>query len=53
MPAFYQDNYVSLVPGSTREIPIDYIPGDNGIPAVTVEGWNVDQQTILPTSPQL
>lgn len=52
LPVFYKDNYVSLVPGSVRDIAIDYIPRDGVVPAVTVEGWNVDKQTIYPTSPQ-
>ncbi len=58
LPAFYSDNYVSLVPGSTREISIDYIPapGDNSTTpppvSVTIEGWNTDRQSVQPISTQ-
>jgi len=40
LPVFYSDNYVSLVPGESREITMegDLGPGDA---LVTVDGWNV------------
>jgi hypothetical protein len=38
LPAYYSDNYVSLMPGETRTVTIDY---DGGTPAsIAVRGWN-------------
>ena len=43
LPAFWQDNYVSLMPGEKREIAVTYRLADLGSaqPAVKVSGWNV------------
>jgi hypothetical protein len=42
LPAYYSDNYFSLLPGETREIEIEYpaatVPGT---PQLAVRGWNV------------
>ncbi len=44
LPAYYSDNYVSLMPGETRSVTIDY---DAGTPAsVAVRGWNAKGGTI-------
>ncbi len=44
LPAYYSDNYVSLMPGETREVTIDY---DSGTPAsVSVRGWNAAVKTV-------
>jgi mannosylglycoprotein endo-beta-mannosidase len=44
LPAFYSDNYFSIVPGAEKKIIVEY---DGTItPAITVEGWNVRQQEI-------
>ncbi len=39
LPAYYSDNYVSLLPGETREITIDYPAGSS--PHLTLRGWNL------------
>ncbi len=43
LPVFYGDNYVSLLPHETREIPVEFeaaqLEGDR--PRVVVQGWNV------------
>jgi hypothetical protein len=39
LPSYYNDNYVSLLPGEAREVAIDY-PG-GGAAQVGVRGWNV------------
>jgi mannosylglycoprotein endo-beta-mannosidase len=39
LPAFYSDNYVTVLPGEQRRIVIDY-KGKVVKPQVTVEGWN-------------
>ncbi|HWD93406.1 MAG TPA: glycoside hydrolase family 2 TIM barrel-domain containing protein [Verrucomicrobiae bacterium] len=43
LPAYYSDNYVSLVPGETRTISIEAASSDlgNQAPLVLVDGWNV------------
>lgn len=44
MPVFYDDNYVTLLPGTTKTIRLEYNGTEKG--NVTVEGWNVKKQTI-------
>jgi hypothetical protein len=46
LPAFYNDNYVSVMPGGKKTIVVEYDPRDVTAPAVTVEGWNVAEQKI-------
>jgi len=40
LPAYYSDNYISLLPGEAREIEVEY-PSDDGVAQVGVRGWNV------------
>jgi len=42
LPAYYGDNYVSLLPGETREIDIEY-PASvaKGDPQINLRGWNL------------
>jgi hypothetical protein len=46
LPAYYSDNYVSLMPGETREITIDYSSPDREAPQLTLRGWNVSSATV-------
>ena len=48
LPVLWDDNYVTLLPGETREIDARYAPKDLGAakPAVSVEGWNVGGQVL-------
>jgi len=47
LPAYYSDNYVSLLPGESREIEIDYpATAGSGAPELTLRGWNLTQQTV-------
>ncbi len=47
LPAYYGDNYVSLLPGETREIEIEYpAKAASGAAQVSLRGWNLAQQTI-------
>ncbi|GGH75452.1 hypothetical protein HNQ91_004597 [Filimonas zeae] len=39
LPAFYSDNYVSVLPGAEKKITIDYHPEGEEI-ALLAEGWN-------------
>jgi len=48
LPAYYSDNYVSLLPGETREIDIRYpeTAARSTKPELTLGGWNLSPQTI-------
>ena len=46
LPAYYSDNYVSLMPGETRTVTIDYT--SKVAPSVNVRGWNVEATTVTP-----
>jgi hypothetical protein len=47
LPAYYSDNYVSLLPGETREIEIEYPAKSATGPAqVALRGWNLTKQVI-------
>ena len=47
LPAYYSDNYISLLPGETRRIEIEYpaSAGKDGA-EVMLRGWNVAPQTV-------
>ncbi|RYD29212.1 MAG: glycoside hydrolase family 2 [Lysobacteraceae bacterium] len=46
LPAFYNDNYVALLPGETRRIEIRYPKTVGAAPAaVTLRGWNLPEMT--------
>jgi hypothetical protein len=47
LPVFYSDNYVSVVPGESRTVTMEYTPvKGQAMPEVSVEGWNVDERII-------
>ena len=46
LPAYYSDNYVSLLPGERRVIAIRYPATVAGAPRVTLSGWNVPAATV-------
>jgi exo-1,4-beta-D-glucosaminidase len=48
VPVFWQDNYVSLMPGESRTLTATYSLSDLGAaaPAVEVSGWNVTVQVV-------
>ena len=52
LPAYYSDNYVSLLPGESREIEIEY-PASvaRGEPQVNLRGWST-APTVVPTTQQ-
>jgi exo-1,4-beta-D-glucosaminidase len=48
LPVLWEDNYIELMPGETRELTAQYLPGTavfGGVDLV-VSGWNVDSATI-------
>ena len=48
LPAYYDDNYLMLLPGETRTIDVRY-PADARRAAVTVRAWNLTQRTVTTT----
>ena len=48
LPVLWQDNYVSLLPGETRQVTASFhsLKNDNSIPTVDIDGWNVNRQTV-------
>jgi len=40
LPAYYSDNYISLLPGEKREIAIQY-DATRAVPQLMIRGWNV------------
>jgi hypothetical protein len=45
LPAYYSDNYVSLLPGEARDIEITY-PSGKAAAAVTLRGWNLSPRNV-------
>jgi len=47
LPAYYSDNYVSLLPGESREIEIEYpATSANGPAQLALRGWNLARQVV-------
>ena len=47
LPAYFTDNYVSLLPGETREIEVAYpAKSANGPAQIALRGWNLTKQVI-------
>jgi len=46
LPAYFSDNYVSLLPGDTRTVEIRYPTAKAKTPAITLRGWNVAAATV-------
>ena len=47
LPAYYSDNYISLLPGETRSIEIQYpAKSANGTPQLAVRGWNLASEFV-------
>jgi exo-1,4-beta-D-glucosaminidase len=47
LPVFWDDNYIELMPGESREVSARYLPTSDvsGPLEVTIVGWNVDATT--------
>jgi hypothetical protein len=45
LPAYYSENYVSLLPGEERTIAVDF-PAEQGKPAIAIRGWNLATTTL-------
>ena len=49
LPVFFDDNYITLMPGEKREVSATYTVSDpHGSPQVLISGWNVAPQTLHP-----
>jgi hypothetical protein len=48
LPAYYDDNYVSLLPGESREIDIEYpaSAANDAVPQLTLRGFNLPQRPV-------
>ncbi len=40
LPTFYSDNYISVLPGESKTITINYTTQNDVTPEVEIEGWN-------------
>jgi Exo-beta-D-glucosaminidase Ig-fold domain len=47
LPAYFSDNYISLLPGETRSVEVQY-PADTvkGAAEISLRGWNATPQTV-------
>jgi len=47
LPVFYSDNYITVLPGETKTVLMDYDPAIyNGMPALSISGWNLKEQVV-------
>jgi hypothetical protein len=48
LPAYYSDNYVSLLPGESRAIHVEYPAAAAGgtVPALTLRGFNLPPRSV-------
>jgi len=47
LPVYYSDNYLSLLPGETRELEIEFPAGkESAALQLAIRGWNTAKQTI-------
>jgi hypothetical protein len=46
LPAFYSDNYVSVLPGEEKIVVIEYTPGKGQKVVVEISGWNVERMQL-------
>jgi hypothetical protein len=45
LPAYYSDNYVSLLPGEEHMVNVEFPAGDEK-PEIGLRGWNMATQTV-------
>jgi hypothetical protein len=46
LPVFYEDNYVSILPGESKTVTLEYTPNKEVSPLLSVEGWNVEEKLV-------
>ena len=47
LPSFYSNNYISVLPGETKTVLIDYTPSGTAPLMIETEGWNTDIKRVL------
>jgi len=52
LPAYYSDNYISLLPGETRTVQVEYPAASAKGAEIAVRGWNATPQVISAGSPK-
>ncbi|MGC1128622.1 MAG: hypothetical protein WA875_03585, partial [Candidatus Acidiferrales bacterium] len=51
LPAYLGDNYISLLPGESREIDVEYpAAAARGAAQIAIRGWNLASRTISVTA---
>lgn len=45
LPAYYSDNYISLLPGERRKLTVEF-PAGTGTAAFTLRGWNLRTEAV-------
>lgn len=45
LPAYYSENYVSMLPGEERTVTVEFPAGTNK-PAIGLRGWNLETETL-------
>ncbi|MCW3122493.1 MAG: glycoside hydrolase family 2 sugar binding, partial [Flavipsychrobacter sp.] len=43
LPAFSNNNYISVLPGNKETIQVSFAPQEGVTPMISIEGWNVDK----------
>jgi hypothetical protein len=46
LPAYYSDNYVTLLPGESRRLDIRFPAAFAGTPHINLRGWNIEPATV-------
>ncbi len=46
LPVFYSDNYVSVMPGTTRSVFLDYEGNLDDNVLISIKGWNVEERFV-------
>ena len=46
LPVFYDNNYVSVLPGEKKTVTLEFTENKNINPVVSIEGWNVAEQLL-------
>jgi exo-1,4-beta-D-glucosaminidase len=49
-PVFWSDNWIELTPGESTVLTAKLPEGDNSIPTVKIDGWNVAPISLTPTT---
>jgi hypothetical protein len=51
LPAYFSDNYVSLLPGETRDVEVEFpASAAHGAAQLSIRGWNLAPETIAVTA---